>query len=268
MENWSIRCILQVKQVIEGVYTCYGKYHQRKNVKMPLYVTVYETICQWLKEGKYKPGDKLPGENILAEQFQVSRGTLRQAMLLLQEDGLVGNHQGKGNIVLSNQDLQSNGLEKVGNPIMDFCVQPIDRVVTAIGFQPATRKHQEVLKLRPSSIVAVIDITYFHQDAPVGFAMVYIPYEFLDKGEVDLEDTDSVYEFYAKLLSPGGLYSDTKLRIVHTRERLANILNIPEGDPLLILEEELYTEYDTPVLSQKMYMGAVLYEISLRRKSK
>ncbi len=251
MENWSIRCILQVKQVIEGVYTCYGKYHQRKNVKMPLYVTVYETICQWLKEGKYKPGDKLPGENILAEQFQVSRGTLRQAMLLLQEDGLVGNHQGKGNIVLSNQDLQSNGLEKVGNPIMAFCVQPIDRVVTAIGFQPATRKHQEVLKLRPSSIVAVIDITYFHQDAPVGFAMVYMPYEFLDKGEVDLEDTDSVYEFYAKLLSPGGLYSDTKLRIVHTRERLANILNIPEGDPLLILEEELYTEYDTPVLSKK-----------------
>ena len=31
------------------------------------------TITQWLKDGKYKPGDKLPGENILAEQFKVSR---------------------------------------------------------------------------------------------------------------------------------------------------------------------------------------------------
>lgn len=241
---------------------------KEKNVKIPLYVTVYETICQWLKDGKYKPGDKLPGENILAEQFQVSRGTLRQAMLLLQEDGLIGNHQGKGNIVLSNQDMQQNGLEKVGNPIIDFCVQPIDRIVTTIGFQPPTQKHQEVLKLRPSSIVAVIDITYFHQDSPVGFAMVYIPHEFLDKGNVDLEDTDSVYAFYTKLLSSGSLYSDTRLRIVHARERLADILAIPEGDPLLILEEELYTEYDTPVLSQKMYMGADLYEISLKRKSK
>ena len=66
---------------------------KEKNVKIPLYVTVYETICQWLKEGKYKPGDKLPGENILAEQFKVSRGTLRQAMLLLQEDGLIGNQK-------------------------------------------------------------------------------------------------------------------------------------------------------------------------------
>lgn len=112
---------------------------KEKNVKFPLYVTVYETICQWLRDGKYKPGDKLPGENILAEQFQVSRGTLRQAMLLLQEDGLIGNHQGKGNIVLSNQDMQQNGFEKVGNPIIDFCVRPIDRVVTTVGFQPPPR---------------------------------------------------------------------------------------------------------------------------------
>lgn len=96
--------------------------------------------------------------------------------------------------------------------------------------------------------------------------MVYMPHSFLYEGNVNLEDTDSVYAFYMELLSSGRLYSDTRLRIVHARERLANILDIPENDPLLIIEEELYTEYDTPVLSQKMYMGADLYEISLKRK--
>ena len=241
---------------------------KEKNVKIPLYVTVYETLTQWLKEGKYKPGDKLPGENILAEQFQVSRGTLRQAMLLLQEDGLISNHQGKGNIVLSNQDISSNGLEKIGNPIVDFCLQRIDRVDTSFGFQPPTQKHQQVLKLRPSSIVAVIDITYYSGNQPVGFAMVYMPHEILDKNNVDLEHTDSVYQFYTQLLSSGGLYSDTRLRMRRVRERLSNILQIPEGESILILEEELYTEYDTPVLSQKLYMGTDLYELSLRRKNK
>lgn len=241
---------------------------KEKNVKIPLYVTVYETICQWLKEGKYKPGDKLPGENVLAEQFQVSRGTLRQAMLLLQEDGLISNHQGKGNIVLSNQDVKSSGLEGIGNPIIDFCLQPVDKVVTTVGFQPATQKHQEVLKLGPSSIVAVIDITYYSQDNPVGFAMVYMPYGILEKSNVDLENADNVYQFYMKLLASGGLYSDTRLRLGRARERLAGILNIPEEEALLILEEELYTQYDTPVLSQKIFMSADLYELSLRRKSK
>ena len=50
-------------------------------------------------------------ERISWRASQVSRGTLRQAMLLLQEDGLIINHQGKGNIVLSNQDMSKSGLE-------------------------------------------------------------------------------------------------------------------------------------------------------------
>lgn len=161
---------------------------KEKNVKIPLYVTVYETISEWLKEGKYKPGDKLPGENILAEQLNVSRGTLRQAMLLLQEDGFIVNQQGRGNIVLSAQRPAKAGLEKIENPLVDFCLQPVDKVETTVGFQPATQKHQEVLKLRASSIVAVINITYYSGDTVVGFAMVYMPYEVLDKSSVDLEN--------------------------------------------------------------------------------
>lgn len=240
---------------------------KEKNVKIPLYVTAYETISQWLVEGKYKAGDKLPGENILAEQLQVSRGTLRQAMLLLQEDGLIINHQGKGNIVLSNQDMSKSGLEKIGNPIVDFCSRPVDKVITEIGFQPATKKHQQVLKLRPSSVVAVIDITYYSGEVPAGFAMVYMPYEVLDNSDVSLEDTDTVYRYYTGLLSANGLYSEAKLRLGQARERLAKILNMQEGDPMLILEEVLYTEYDTPVLSQKLFFGPEQHELSIRRKN-
>lgn len=138
---------------------------------------------------------------------------------------------------------------------------------TAIGFQPATQKHQEVLKLRPSSIVAVIDITYYSGEIPVGFAMVYMPYEIMDNSSVDLENTDTVYRFYTGLLSGGGLYSDTKLRMGNARERLANILKIPEGEPFLILEEELYSEYDTPVLSQKLFFAPECHEFCINRKN-
>ncbi len=238
-----------------------------KNVKIPLYVTVYETISQWLKEGKYKPGDKLPGENILSEQLNVSRGTLRQAMLLLQADGFIANQQGRGKIVLSNQIISKPGLEKIGNPIVDFCLQPVDRVETTIGFQPATQKHQEVLKLRASSIVAVVDITYYSGEQPVGFAMVYMPYEIMDNERVDLEDTETVYQFYIRLLASGGLHRETKLRMGNARERLANILKIPEGEPFLILEEVLYSEYDLPVLSQKLFFGPEHHEFLINRKN-
>ena len=98
--------------------------------------------------------------------------------------------------------------------------------------------------------------------------MVYMPYGILEKSTVDLEDTESVYQFYMKLLNSTGLYSDTRLRLGKARERLAHILDIPEEEPIMILEEELYTQYDTPVLSQKLYMSGDLYELSLRRKNR
>lgn len=240
---------------------------REKNVKIPLYVSAYETISGWLKAGKYKPGDKLPGENVLAEQLQVSRGTLRQAMLLLQEDGLIANHQGKGSIVLSNQDMTKNGLEKIGNPLTDFCKHPIVRAETVIGFQPATQKYQKVLKLRPSGLLAVVDITYYSQDGPVGFAMIYMPYGVLDQATVDLEDTETVCRFYNELVNNGGLFTDSRIRIGQARERTAGILNIEEGASILIMEEELYSEFDTPVLSQKLFFSPGHYDLCIRRRN-
>lgn len=237
-----------------------------KNVKIPLYVTVYETISGWLKEGKYKPGDKLPGENFLSEQLEVSRGTLRQAMLLLQEDGLIANHQGKGNIVLSNHNMSKYGLEKTGNPIVEFYNGEIIRTELSIGFQPATRKHQEVLKLRASSIVAVIDITYYGHQGPAGFAMIYMPSEILDHDGVNFEDTDTVYQYYNELLTSGTLYSDTRLRIGQARERTAGLLDIQEGDAIMIMEEVLYSEFDMPVLSQKLFFAPEQYELHIMRR--
>ena len=229
-----------------------GPIYNEKSIKAPLYVQVYGTITGWLKEGKYKPGDKLPGENILAEQLNVSRGTLRQAMLLLQEDGLIMNHQGKGNIVLSNKDMSQSGMEKICNPI---------------GFQPPTPKYQEVLKLSASTVIAIIDIVYYSQGVAQGFANVYIPYDVLVKGNVDFDNNDEVYQYYCKLLETGGLYSDTRLRVTSARERTAQVLGIEEDDTLFIMEEEIYTEFDAPVLSQKLLFRPSQYEFVLRRKN-
>jgi GntR family transcriptional regulator len=240
---------------------------KEKDLKIPLYVMVYGTLSQWLRDGKYKPGEKLPGENVLAEQLQVSRGTIRQALLVLQEDGLIRNQQGKGNIVISNRDTSLIGLEKMSNAILDYSLEGIDRVETTIGFQSATQKYQDVLKLKPSSVIAVIDITYYKADTPVAFAMVYMPQGIIDQSDVNLEDTNTVYKLYSELLEASGMYSDTRIRMGVARERLANVLQIEEGTPLLIMEEELYTEYDLPVLSHKLFFLSEQCELRMRRKN-
>lgn len=49
---------------------------------------------------RYKPGELLPSENKLAVNYNVSRETIRKALVLLLESGYIQKQQGKGSIVL------------------------------------------------------------------------------------------------------------------------------------------------------------------------
>jgi len=60
---------------------------------------VFETVHEWIISGKLKPGDKLASQDKLAEQFGVSRNTLREAIYKLTVMGLLSAKQGVGTIV-------------------------------------------------------------------------------------------------------------------------------------------------------------------------
>ena len=60
---------------------------------------VFEQLQSLLIEGEWKPGDKIPSENELAETFGVSRMTIRQAMQKLKALGLIETRTGSGSFV-------------------------------------------------------------------------------------------------------------------------------------------------------------------------
>ncbi len=74
---------------------------------------LYEIIVQRVKEkisrGELKPGDKLPSERALTQEFNVSRATVREAMKTLNVLGLVSIKHGQG--VYISQDIQQNLIE-------------------------------------------------------------------------------------------------------------------------------------------------------------
>jgi GntR family transcriptional repressor for pyruvate dehydrogenase complex len=55
---------------------------------------ISEQIKQSILLGKFKPGDKLPPERELAEQFQVSRVAVREALRILELSGFIVTRQG------------------------------------------------------------------------------------------------------------------------------------------------------------------------------
>jgi len=66
-------------------------------------IKVGEQVFQQLKEllinGEWRPGDKVPSENELADKFNVSRITVRQALQRLGALGLIDTRRGEGSFV-------------------------------------------------------------------------------------------------------------------------------------------------------------------------
>jgi len=66
-----------------------------------LYEQIVEQIEESVQRGDLKPGDQLPAERELAEQFGVSRTAVREAVKALREKGLVEAYPGKGTFITS-----------------------------------------------------------------------------------------------------------------------------------------------------------------------
>jgi GntR family transcriptional repressor for pyruvate dehydrogenase complex len=64
-----------------------------------LYQSIVEQIESLLEKGELRPGDQLPPERALAEQFQVSRASVREALRTLELLGVVETRAGGGTFV-------------------------------------------------------------------------------------------------------------------------------------------------------------------------
>ena len=66
-------------------------------------VAKYKEICLWIKkcleDGGLKPGDKVESEHSLCRRFQVSRQTVRHAIAVLEEEGIVERYRGSGTYI-------------------------------------------------------------------------------------------------------------------------------------------------------------------------
>jgi len=94
---------------------------------------LYEMIAD---EGIYSPGSKLPNENELSEELQVSRTTLREAISFLVAQGVLEIRRGKGTFVAA--ELPVAGLDLTELAGMRSRVRAKDLFEMRLIFEPAT----------------------------------------------------------------------------------------------------------------------------------
>lgn len=77
---------------------------------------VVEQLISMMKDGSLKAGDKLPNETVLAEQFGISRGILREALTQLQSQGYIRRRPKDGTFI--EDDIQTKLMNASVNEVI------------------------------------------------------------------------------------------------------------------------------------------------------
>lgn len=132
-----------------------------------LYEQVVEQIKNMIVQGIYKKGDLLPSEKELIEMTGVSRITVREALRLLNEAGVIETHKGKGSFVTVDSNELFSGDDSGDNSYRE---QFIDSTNARILLEPsvvreiaATATDEELKQIAASISVKGYEDGEFHR---------------------------------------------------------------------------------------------------------
>ena len=98
MKSGGFRPVMQVEQVKKGAND-----EPQGSSRVPLYRQISDNLLVGIREGKFPVGSFLPGELELIDRFDASRHTIREALRVLEDMGLVKRQRGRGTLVLSTE---------------------------------------------------------------------------------------------------------------------------------------------------------------------
>lgn len=140
-----------------------------------LYTVVYEALRERIVSGSYRPGDALPSEPRLKEEFGVSTITVRRAIHELVLDGLVESRQGIGNIVRESAD--SSVLVGMSSFTTDVAHGRLRLVRTLLADEmgPAASDVANRLHVQPGSMLRRLVRLDCEGNSPLSTDEVFIP---------------------------------------------------------------------------------------------
>lgn len=214
-----------------------------KRSRLPAYAQLADILRTDISHGEYPPEERLPAEATLAKMHGVSTMTARQAVSVLEEEGLVSRAQGKGTYVRKIGVSGSRfNLDAMTDVLADKDNLTVRILKAAIKKKPGIEK--EVLDLPPDQPVVVVERLILHQNEPFTLQETYSNFDPKSPTVESMLDTVVLTE----LLFHEEGFSNIKrgvLRLLTTllSERDAELLKLEKGSTAFKLEH-LYYDFD------------------------
>jgi GntR family transcriptional regulator len=217
-----------------------------KSNPIPLYLQLANWLEGQISSGSLRVGSQLPSENSLAAELELNRNTIRQAISLLVQKGLVEKQKGLGTFVRREVGLHPiHDLGTMTSFVDDFDVAhvEIENVVLSKGQARASAELAKKLMIQPGDAVVRLERLRLADRTPFVLEIGYYPFDgFRRLLEADL--TGSMYQLLLDEFNADLHHSVQTLRAVRPTKDIALKLGISKSIPCVFLESLAYTSKD------------------------
>lgn len=237
--------------------------------RQPLYMQIVRELENRIDEGAYRDGSRLPSEPELAEEFGVSRGTLREALGILEQDGYLSREHGKGSFIRVRNRVCA-GLEKLESltdTIRNAGCQAEDRVLD-LREETLGRLECRMLGLPPDSRGFVVESIRLADGKPVIYCYDAVPMEVAGSRETmgRRRSCESMTEFLRRETPHVPLEYESTLTAVLAAPPVSGHLEVPEGVPLIRMRGVIHEYSGRPLNYGTQFFNSEGYQFRLVRK--
>ncbi len=239
------------------------------STRQPKYQRIADALRTAIQTGAYGPGDRLPGENDLMATYEVARMTARQALGVLQNEGLAEARKGAGVFVRAFKPLRRRGIQRLaheqwgsGRSVWSADSEDRELVVDQIEVreEEADNRISDALGIPSRTQVCARSRRFVLDGKPVLFATSYLPSDVVADSAITQVDT-----------GPGGTYARlTELGHgpVHFREEIrsrmpsadeAERLSLSMGTPVIQIVRTAFAEGGRVVEVNEMTLDSASY---------
>ena len=232
-----------------------------------MYQYAKEAILQYIDE-QQENLDKLPSEQEMANMLGVSRSTVREALRILEREGIIYSRHGVGTFIVKNtQHLTSyiNVLESATKIIMDHGYTP-STINVYYDIRKADERIASLLGINKGDKIFYIERVRAADNEPVVLVIDYFIYE--DNMEITYGQTkpESILDFL-KNYNISISYAVCGIKAVISNKSIENKLKLKESKALLLLEQTHYSQKGKCAFYSDSYFLSDKFNFNIIRKA-
>ncbi|NLP53077.1 GntR family transcriptional regulator [Bacillus sp. RO1] len=226
-----------------------------KTSPIPIYYQLESHIKKQIEAGFILPGETIPSEREYAENYGISRMTVRQAINPLVNEGLLYRKKGSGTFVSEKKIEQPlQGLTSFTEDMKKRGMTPTSKL---IHFEviPANRFIAKELNISEYAPVYEIKRIRLADGEPMDLETNYLSAN-LVKGLTEEEVKASIYSYVEEKLGLRITHAEQMIESVRASEEHEKLLYIEKDHPMLYIQRNTFLHDGTPLeLVKSVYRG-------------